>query len=91
MNELELKWKRENAQETRIMIAQLVDELNVAKIRAANEKFQLSQKVLLKLESMNSFIKERYQKENSWLLKFVVMCRLKTWRKLSEIDILKIH
>jgi len=73
------------------MIAQLVDELNVAKIRAANEKFQLSQKVLLKLESMNSFIKERYQKENSWLLKFVVMCRLKTWRKLSEIDILKIH
>ncbi len=73
------------------MIAQLVDELNVAKIRAANEKFQLSQKVLLKLESMNSFIKERYQKENSWLLKFVVMCRLKTWRKLSEIDILKIQ
>jgi len=91
LNELELKWKRENAQETRIMIAQLVDEHNVAKIRAANEKFQLSQKVLLKLESMNSFIKERYQKENSWLLKFVVMCRLKTWRKLSEIDILKIH
>ena len=78
MNELELKWKRENAQETRIMIAQLVDELNVAKIRAANEKFQLAQKVLLKLESMNSFVKDRYPSEDSRLIKFVALFRLKT-------------